>query len=69
MKETASRGSWEYTKCIRGQPTSGGPPASALGEGEITPDSKKKITNCYTGPRTWADTLERSKRKKMDTRF
>jgi len=45
---------------------------SSLGVGrDVTTHRKKEqlVTKCYTGLRTWTDSLERRRQRKMDMRF
>jgi exonuclease III len=48
----------------------GGPPAWGLGVGLTTPHRKNfVITKCFKAPRTWTDSLARTKQWKKDMRF
>jgi len=60
-----------YLKSSRGQPTRGSPPAGGLGEVlTITHLKTYHVTNrSQRNPRTWTDTLVRSKQWKTDMRF
>jgi hypothetical protein len=59
--------SCEYIESSCGQPTRGGPPAWGwAGRLKLLAVKGQHAAKFYTGPRTWTDSLEQTKQRKME---